>query len=383
MSASEPALRAPPRGLVVEHLAVRGFRNVASLELRPSRRLTVVSGDNGQGKTSLLEALYVAATAKSFRTARIAEVVKFGSAAAHVKLAIDEAGLARTQAVGVEGSRRAPVLDGKRPRSLAVFAVASPVVVFHPGELSLSAGPSQERRRLLDRAGLFLAPSSLDALERYGKALRARQKLLESGRPSESAIAAWEELVVRHGLEVRATRARAAAELAPRVVEAFARIGAPGLDLAVTYVPGAPEGEDAFARALFEDRAADARRGAARTGPHKDDLALVLAGHPARTTASQGQHRALVLALKAAEIAVVEQARGLRPVLLLDDVSSELDRERTRALFRFLDAHEGQVFLSTTRPDLIEAGERALDERVDVVLEGGAARVLDGPPAPP
>ena len=125
-----------------------------------------------------------------------------------------------------------------------------------------------------------------------------------------------------------------------------------------------------FLAALANRRASDMRRGSAGVGPHRDDLSLVIDGHPVRGVASQGQHRAVTLALKSAEIEVVGQARGVRPILLLDDVSSELDRARTAALFSFLREQRGQVFLTTTRPELIDTGDDGT-ARQDFVVKNG------------
>src|SRR5262249_25090924 len=151
-----------------------------------------------------------------------------------------------------------------------------------------------------------------------------------------------------------------------------------GLALSATYAPGGPEDAEAYRAALVDRRAADLRRGAAGIGPHKDDLSLVLGAHPVRGVASQGQHRAVVLALKSAEGGVVAAARRVAPILLLDDVSSELDVARTAALFRFLQEQRGQVFLTTTRPELIDTGSlpHALWRRDFAVVSGRIAAAV-------
>lgn len=360
--------------LCIESIEVRSFRNIASADLALGRRFNVVAGDNGQGKTSLLEAMYVLATSKSFRTSKLVEVVRFGDELSSVRAKVREGTEGRVQSVGAKRGQRLVRIDEKRPPSLAAYAVRTPVVVFHPGELSLSTGPSGERRRLLDRTALYLAPGSMVDVEAFGKALKARQRTLEVRGVSASDLAPWEELCVKHGLAVMAHRSRAAALLAASAERAFARIGAPGLVLSVAYAPSAPLEASAFAELLVRNRPADLRRGSALVGPHRDDLALVLDDHPVRGIASQGQHRAVTLALKSAEIEVIAEERGVRPILLLDDVSSELDRARTAALFAFLRGQEGQVVLTTTRPELIDTGEDA--ERRDFVVEAGIVRAV-------
>jgi DNA replication and repair protein RecF len=360
--------------LVVESLATHAFRNLEKVEISLSPAFNVFFGDNGQGKTNLLEAVYVLATSKSFRTAKLGEIVAHGSDTAGVRARLREGDDLREQSLGLRGAARAPKIDGKRPRSLFEYAVKSPVVVFHPGEVALSMGPSAERRKLLDRVSVHLEPGLMREHEAYRRALRERQRALETRGVSARDLPDWEALVVDHGLRVSKGRARAVDELSALAVDGFSRIGTPGVALDVTYAPAQPNEPDAFRAALEGSRSKDLSRGSATVGPHRDDLRLVLGGHVAKGTASQGQHRAIVLALKSAEIEVITRARGVRPVLLLDDVSSELDASRTEALFRFLGAHEGQVLLTTTRPELIAVGTRA--SRKDFRVEAGRVTVV-------
>jgi DNA replication and repair protein RecF len=363
------------RPLHVEHLQIRSFRNLASIDLEPGERFNVVSGDNGQGKTNLLEALYVSATSKSFRTSKLGDLVGFDADLASIRVTLRDDGDVRVQSVGLKTGARMVRIDDKRPPSLAAYAVRTPIVVFHPGEMTLSMGSSAERRRLLDRTSLYIVPQSMADLESYTRAMKERQRALETRGTNATDLEEWETLVVRHGLAVMAHRARAAELVSAKALEAFARIAAPELVLTSSYAPSAPADEQAFLEALRGRRASDMRRGSAGVGPHRDDLALALDGHPVRGMASQGQHRALTLALKSAEIEVVGQARGVRPILLLDDVSSELDRTRTAALFSFLRQQRGQVFLTTTRPELIDTGDDGSARRDFVVRSGTIERI--------
>lgn len=361
------------RPLVIEQLAVRSLRNLARVEVDFGERFNVVSGDNGQGKTNLLEAIYVLATSKSFRSSVPGDLVAFDSEAASVRAVVREDGEARAQSVGLERGRRLVRIEDKHPASLAAYAVRTPIVVFHPGEIALSMGGSAERRRLLDRTALYLAPQSMAELHAYSRAIKARQRALSLRGVDASDLPAFEALAARHGALVMEHRARAAELLSARAEEAFSRIAAPGLVLEVAYAPSAPPAEAAFLDALVARRASDVRRGSAGMGPHRDELALSIDGRAVRGVASQGQHRAVTLALKSAEIEVVGGARGVRPILLLDDVSSELDRARTSALFAFLREQRGQVFLTTTRPELIDAAD-ARQIRRDFAISAGALR---------
>jgi DNA replication and repair protein RecF len=369
--------------VLLERLSVRHLRNLGRVDFEPAPRVNVVGGNNGQGKTSLLEAIYLACTSKSFRTSRPAELVQHGQDVASTRARLvdlddDDARppIAREQTVAIAGRRVSVRLDGNRPGSLAEFATRSPVVAFHPDELALSTGPAQGRRTLLDRLALFMSPTSADHRARYQRALRSRHVALRRPSPDEAEILVFERLAAHHGAALTRARAAAAAALLVELLPAFARIAAPGLVLDARYAPGgSPEVDEALDE-LARHRARDAHRPTAGFGPHRDDLALLLDGHAARAVASQGQHRALTLALKAAETASVAAVRGVEPVLLLDDVSSELDPDRTEALFTFLGLTRGQLFLTTTRRELIVTpGVDAADRR-DFDVVDGAVRAI-------
>jgi DNA replication and repair protein RecF len=369
----------------LERIAVREFRLLERVDLELGPRLTVIAGDNGQGKTALLEAIYFAATSRSFRTVRPAELVRHGAPVATVRARFVERGgllpeLAREQTGAIEGKRVTVRTDGNKPSSLSEFATRSPVVVFHAGELALSSGPAGARRLLLDRLALYQDPASAGHRARYALALKSRQKLLKRSPdepPPEARV--FEELCAHHGAALTKARRAAADALEGELVRAFAEIAAPGLTLSVHYRPGGGGDEAEALASLERDRARDGYRASAGFGPHRDELELELDGHPARVVASQGQHRALTLALKAAEMAAIARARGLVPLLLLDDVSSELDRHRTEALFAFLGIGHGQIVLTTTRPELIEAPRMGSAVWRVVLLERGA--IAGSPPA--
>lgn len=357
--------------LRVARLGLENVRNLATTSFEPGPHFSVLAGDNGQGKTSLLEAVFVACRAQSFRTGSMNEVVAHGASRARLRAMVEEDGIERSQAVSVEAGKRRLEQDGKRPRSIAAYAVRTPVVVFHPGELVLSTGPASLRRALLDRVAFFRAPDHAEALADYTKAQRERHRALQERGPGARDLDQWEELMVRHGGRVAAHRADAELELARETTLAFAELAAKGLEVRAEYRRSTPETPEAYRAALARDRVRDAHRGSSSVGPQRDEWELMLGGVSARQFASQGQHRALVLAIKSAEIEVVARARGVQPIVLLDDVSSELDRERTRALFQFLRRQRGQVLLTTTRPELVDLGEDSGDLRVDFEVRGG------------
>lgn len=365
--------------LRLERLAVRDFRNLTRIELAPAARLNVLWGANGHGKTSLLEAIYFVATTRSFRTHRLGELVRHGADVALVRASFSDeharSDHPREQTAAIEGRRCVPRLDGNRPESLAAFATRSPVVAFHPEELELSTGAAVKRRTLLDRVALYLEPASAAHRSRYQHALKSRQHLLATRSPRSDEVDAFEALCARHGAALTRARARAFEALLPSLRESFASIAAPDLELEARYEPGGSPDEVASAEELVRRRDRDAHRPTAGFGPHRDELALFFGRHPARVVGSQGQHRALTLALKAAETRAIAAARGVEPILLLDDVSSELDPVRTEALFRFLATAHGQIFLTTTRPELVQSPDLTAQERRDFVVREGVVEL--------
>ncbi len=368
--------------LRLSKLVVTDVRNLATLSLEPAAAVNVISGNNGVGKTTILEAIYFAATSRSFRTSRLHELVRHGHAGAGVRARFTEewpsGPLHREQAATIVGKKRTLRLDEEEPSSVADYAMRSPVVLFEPTQLALTAGPASERRTLLDRVTFYTEPSVVGHRARHARAMKERSRLLMDRTRLEHRpeLDAFESILAEHGAAITAARARAVAALAPAVLDAFERIAAHGLALDLSYVPGGSADANVLRERLFASRRTDAQTRRASVGPQCDELLLTLDGHPARVVASQGQHRAMTLALKSAELAVVGAARGVHPLLLLDDVSSELDAERTAALFSLLSMTESQLFLTTTRRELIvtEVGSRS--ERRDFELQGGAVREL-------
>ena len=353
-------------------LDVRDLRNIASVHLEFSPTINVLCGANGQGKTSLLEAIYLVATSRSFRTHKLSELIRHGTKGGSSRGWFSDVLGEREQFVGLAPSARQVRVDGNKPESMAQYAVRTPVVVFHPGELALTMGSATGRRTLLDRAALFFDPRSHAEHAAYQQAMKERMKHLQVDTPDVRVLDVYEQLAARHGAALTRHRQDAAMRLTRATQEAFGRVAPDSLHLGMRYESAGSSDEDEARKQLCERRSQDARRRAASFGPHRDDLLLELNGSPVRTTASQGQHRLLTLSLKIAEMVCVGEAAGLCPILLLDDVSSELDAERTDAFFRLLGHRKDQVFLTTTRPDMVGVFERAMGEAKVFSVEAGS-----------
>jgi DNA replication and repair protein RecF len=358
-----------------EHLSARGWRNLEPLELAPGARFNVFAGDNGQGKSNLLEALAYAATLRSFRGAPTAEIVGVGQERASLAAKITGPPAPHVMKVELhrpreEGAKaRSIALDGKRPRSTAAWLAICPVVLFHPGDLELAQGGPDARRALLDSMLEEMDPTYGATLAEYTKALRSRNRLLKTERAPASSIAAFDPILAKAGARIGVARRELVVAIAPLATRTFSAILGDEVPLSVRYAPRVEPTEEAIREALARSLEKDLARKFTAEGPHADDVALEVRARGARHHASQGQQRTIVLALKVAELEVVADRIGRVPPLLLDDVSSELDRTRNRRFFELLADLGGQVFLTTTLPELILLGDAA---RVDWRIHAGA-----------
>lgn len=362
----------------IERLELSGYRNLKAVRLGLHDGFHVITGENGAGKSSLLEAIAYLSTLKSFRGARTEDLVALGAESARLRARVTGDVIPRD--LSVELHRTAPrrlLLDGKRPRTHALWRGALPTVLFHPGELTLSQGGAEGRRAFLNTALEQMDAAYGAALGTYEKALRSRNRLLKAEKADVRAIGAYEPVLAQTGAVLMQARARFIEELAPTVEDAFREITDAVMPLALRYAPRVPGGEAEILRALDASREKDRARGFTAEGPHADDLeVLVRGGTKARHHVSQGQHRVIVLALKVAELDLLTRYVGRVPVLLLDDVSSELDQTRNERFFAVLARRGGQVFLTTTHAEYIRIAERRTDLSVvsgDITARGFVA----------
>lgn len=366
----------------VAALHIEALRNLARVQLEPGPRFNVFFGDNGQGKTNLIESVYVLATLRSFRTARVAELVGLGAPRARLAARVERGGLERRYDVVLEPPRRQVMLDGKPVRPLARYFGGWNVVLFAPEDLLVARGAPAERRRFVDRAVFARQPSYLAVAQDHDKVLRSRNAVLramaDGDRRAASMLPVYDAQLAPLAVAVAAARQALVAELLPRFIAGFDAITRTGLPVAARYQtsPELAAGDVAAVLAAYQrDLARDQARGSTSLGPHRDDLAFELCGQPAAQFASQGQLRALVLAWKIAELELLRAVHGEPPILLLDDVSSELDDERNQHLFEYLAAHDHQCFITTTHPRHVILGR----DRVDHEVRAGVISRVDPP----
>ena len=341
----------------LDRLVVRDFRNLAHVELEPPAAGLVVVGENGQGKTNLLEAIHYLAILRSARGARDVDLVRFGAAGFHVGAAVETNGRHEI-GVGFErsGKRKRARIDGSVPERLSDALGALPSVLFSPDDVELIGGSPNARRRYLDIMLALTTPGYLAALQRYRAALVRRNAALReaarSTRAGSASVAVWEPALAAQGAVLWSARVAWVESMAGRFRALAAEIGeAERVELRYTSAlsaDGPPA--HALAAALEEKRPLDLRRGLTHAGPHRDDLAITLDGRELRTFGSAGQQRSAAIALRMLEAATFRERSGRAPLFLLDDPFAELDVRRAARILAMLTRDApGQTILAVPR----------------------------------
>ena len=357
--------------MLLRDLWLTDFRSYTEAEVRFAPGLTAILGENGQGKTNLLEAVGYLATLQSFRGAPTEALVRSGATSATVRAEAEREGRSLLiEAELVPGGRsRIQVNRQRLPRARDLLG-ALRVSVFAPDDLELVKGGPAERRRYLDDTLVVAAPKR-DALRtELERVLRQRNALLRQsgGRLSpevEVTLDVWDAKLIEVGEALARERLALLDELVPALADSYDQVA--HVQAEVTAVYRSAWLEQGLADALAAARKDELRRGVSLVGPHRDDVELAIGGLPARTHASQGEQRSLALALRLAAHRVVTAAAGSPPVLLLDDVFSELDPGRSDALLASLPA--GQTLLSSASGLPPGAAPEAV-----LVVEGGTVR---------
>ncbi len=351
-------------------VTLRDFRCYSEARAELGDGLSVIAGANGAGKTNLIEGLYFGCTGRSCRTANDREIVRFGAPAARVVVEARGEDGPHELAVGfVPGEAKRMRFDGAVVERLLDVPERPLISVFLPDRLELVKGAPALRRAHLDQFVAALWPARTATRRAYAQALAQRNALisrLRGGGGSRASLASWDAQLGRLGVALMEDRARAAealAEIYPRLCSDLGLTGEP----AVRYRPRSrARSPEELAEELAQRVESDIERGFTGHGPHRDDLALTREGRELRTYGSQGQQRLGLLALLLAEREILGRVRGHVPLMLLDDVMSELDAERRRVLVEALRSGPGQAVITTTDPDHVPGAEDAEVKRLEV-----------------
>jgi DNA replication and repair protein RecF len=360
------------------------FRNYELLEIHPGPGLNILVGENGQGKSNLLEAIYMLATTKSFRASRDVDVVQAGHQEATVFAEVEYDGLpSRDLEITISHSdRKSARVNGARTSRVIDLIGSLNAVFFGALDLRLVNGEPSSRRRFIDLAIAQTSAAYCIALAAYKRSVDHRNGVLREMRERpdlNASLDVWTDQIVRYGAPVIIHRTAFATELATLAAEAHAELSGGRETLAVRYAPSVPcaaSDEGKVAQAFDEEvqrvRESEIRRGSSLVGPHRDDLRLIVDDLDARNFASQGQQRTVVLALKLAEMQFMHEHCRRPPIMLLDDVMSDLDDDRRARLLQHVRG-KCQTFVTCT--NLRAFPEDILAEARVFYVRGGSVEV--------
>lgn len=338
----------------LEQLTARSFRNLADVDLAWGTGFNIIWGNNAQGKTNLLEAVYLLGHLKSFRGARTAELIQEGMCAARLSGRLISGNVQHRLDLTLEQQGQTPRLDGKPVQRLSQFIGTLRPVLFTADELILLKGSPAGRRTLLDRAVLQADPGYLDRFQTYNRVLRQRNQLLRE-KAAAAILEPWNEALVENGAHIRHDRLIYLEGLRQVLAGIGREIADSDERLELQYLQATSSvNRDGLCTELRHElerlHVRERQLGQTLVGPHRDDPEPRIDGRPLKLFGSQGQHRSFLLAFKAAQLIDLERRLDEPPLLLLDDLASELDARRQASFFAFLRRRRGQVLITTTHP---------------------------------
>ena len=331
----------------VSHLRLRDFRNYARIDAEFGPGFHLLVGDNAQGKTNVLEAIYLVATLRSFRGAASQQMVRHGQKGYFVGAKVQSHGPNEIKMYWSSHERQLS-LNGQPVKRLSEYLGTLRTVVFCTEDLQIIKGTGRNRRRFMDLLLTQTYPTYLPTLQRYARALRSRNALLKRAIQDAAALEGFTAELSKSGMEIIRMRAELVPKFAPIAADAHRRVAQGAEELVLAYEPSV---KTDFALALAQTRERERAARMTVVGPHRDDLQLLINGRSAAEFGSEGQKRTVAIALKMAQAEYVTNIHGFPPVLLIDDVMGELDVHRRSGLIPLLErTHRarGQVFMTAT-----------------------------------
>jgi len=360
--------------MALERLKIQDFRNIARAQLVLAPGLNVISGANGSGKTSLLEAIYFLGRGASFRTQRVQSLIRKGKGELVVFGEV-RSGEEGSVGIGIRRSMRELEvrIGGEKAPGLSALAARLPLLVINPDSHRLVEQGPKQRRQFVDWGVFHVEHDFHGAWLRYMRALRQRNAALRSSAPTSAK--AWDGELVTHGTAIHEMRERYLRKLLPLLPEyvgALAPLGA----LEVAYQQGWP-GDEALGTAIGASFERDRAVGHTRYGPHRADLAIRIDGVAAEESVSRGQQKLLVAGMRLAQARLLAEESGRAPVVLVDDLPAELDRAHREAMIGLLLGLGGQLFITAIDADMLELpAEAAASCRMFHVEHGAVSEVI-------
>jgi DNA replication and repair protein RecF len=365
----------------VKQIQLNGFRNLAQQQIDLSPGINIFVGDNGQGKTNILEAVHVLSCLRSFRPARLNELINHQQSQALISSTLESGGIPIQMRIIIDEKGRRLWMGERAVRNVADYLGRLNLVAFTPDDLSMVKGAPSVRRRFLDRSAFLFWPEHLVRVREFSTALRARNRLLQSPeKPDAVVLQSFTQTLAKTGTIVSRNRLRVVKMLTEPLMEILGELLDGVGPIELRYKPGWDlDGE--LDQQLTKRLQKDLLRGSTGIGPQLDDFDLEMNAVSARKFASQGQQRALAVALLLSVVGQVVSGGSEQPVILLDDVSSELDSERRITLFERVRELGGQVLLTTTDERLVSellTGPAAAEAQRFSVCQGVVSRLEAG-----
>lgn len=341
--------------MLIERLKLNNYRNYESLDIKFNKGFNVLTGDNAQGKTGVLEAIFLCALGRSHRTSRDSELIRYNCAGGYVGINLKNNQGDESVEIKLRiGENKKVFVNKLECKKIGELMGVLNTVMFSPEDLSLVKGSPQERRRFLDMEISQLSSEYFYTLQRYNKVLKQRNAVLKDDENmyGKGVLAIYDEQLSRLGSKITVKRREMTDTLSTVAHDIHKMISSSKEFLEIQYKADACSFEkeddifDYMMESLIKNSSEDIRRGHTSIGPHRDDIIIKINGNDVRTYGSQGQQRTAALSLKLSEIALVRKIKGESPILLLDDVFSELDDERQNLLIEA--TRDCQCFLSCT-----------------------------------
>ena len=364
--------------MYITELKLKNFRNYKDLAIDFDRRVNLITGQNAQGKTNLIESLYMSSMGRSFRTSHDSEMIMFGEQSAYIKVVCEkEYTDTKVEILLSDVPKKAIKKDGVSVRKTADLLENIIIVIFSPDDLKIVKDEPEKRRKFIDRELSQIKPAYFDAFVRYRRALSERNSYLKNDDIQESMLEIWDDGLIRYGALLMKYRSEFIEDLSKIAGNIHSKITNGKENLGLKYVPNITFAgdtntqEEFIERELVAARDRDIRNRTTTVGPQKDDISFLIDNINVRNFGSQGQQRTSALSLKLAELEIIKKETGENAILLLDDVMSELDEERREYLIRALS--ENQIFITTT--DIDDSLMRAYPDAKIIKIENGTAEV--------
>lgn len=334
--------------MIIKRVKIKNFRNISDIEFFPDEKVNIICGENAQGKTNIIEALWLFSGAKSFRTAKDIYFIKFGEEKAFIEMDFLSGGCENNIKIEFKENIKTAFLNGKKLKTVSSLAGNFNVFVFSPVDLSLIKDSPSVRRKFLDVSIGQIYPKYIEILKNYTRAVIQRNKILKEykyDKTLEIMFDVFENEIAENGKQIIEYRKKYVSLIKNHFQEIYSGISSGNGKTEIGYIIKTKEN---IKEELKNSREKDVCLGATTVGPHRDDLEFFINGLNVKNFGSQGQQRSIALSLKFAGAEVIKQIKGEYPVCLLDDVLSELDPKRQNYILNHI--KERQVFLSCCDP---------------------------------